>query len=506
MKSKIRKLGIIVLLVQFSGCSLLTTGGLTPSHLLRVHQADASSASSDTNTGKIANPPAKTLRFDGHEVVLGDSASQSLDVDSLYELLQPLIGQQRYRSARELVDLHRETSERMLFERWATDGDDPVILFVSEVLSRRSSNQPTSWKSLLTVAKNQKSHSLQYLTLRNAFAEQLRISQPSEQAVEQLLQASLKVPHPIVRIDALRLVGMHELVADRHAWAESQFRQAIELSMSSGHPLLAADLWLTVCEGARRAGQISAAESAWHNAIELQLGQMSSDQPLAASFWAAAEETKPEMANWPSELAVALRPYVQQLGCQSDLVPDASLYAGLAKVQTMRGQMQTALVNFKRAENLAKGDNVQWLRIAQADCLANMGQTAAASAILAGPAASKNLSLSASAMATMGNIKLQAGAYQQGAQLLNKALAQKTSQPWAGHAKASADLAIAHLILGDTQSGLTALREAQQQLLSAGQIGLLIQSIENELKILEHEQLDAQLAAAQTKLAQLERS
>ncbi len=93
--------------------------------------------------------------------------------------------------------------------------------------------------------------------------------------------------------------------------------------------------------------------------------------------------------------------------------------------------MQPALVNFKKAEAATTGENVLWLRIAQSKCLAALGQVPAASAILSGPASSNNPSIAAAATAAMGSTKLQAGAYQQGAQLLNKALSDSDGPVWA---------------------------------------------------------------------------
>ncbi|MFO0942137.1 MAG: hypothetical protein U0930_15475 [Pirellulales bacterium] len=69
----------------------------------------------------------------------------------------------------------------------------------------------------------------------------------------------MKLAHALVRIDALRLLGLKELVAGRHAWAESQFEPVIELANSSGNTLLAAELWLTVAEAARRSNQMATA-------------------------------------------------------------------------------------------------------------------------------------------------------------------------------------------------------------------------------------------------------
>ncbi len=180
------------------------------------------------------------------------------------------------------------------------------------------------------------------------------------------------------------------------------------------------------------------------------------------------------------------------------------LWACVAEAQYERGQMQPALVNFKRAEAATKGENVLWLRIAQSKCLAALGQVPAASAILSGPASSTNSAIAAAATAAMGSTKLQAGAYQQGAQLLNKALNDSAGTVWANRNQAMADLALAKLIIGETEPGLEALHAVQAQFIQAGDRLMLIRSLENELHLLEHEQRTQEATTIRKRLTELE--
>ncbi len=66
------------------------------------------------------------------------------------------------------------------------------------------------------------------------------------------------------------------------------------------------------------------------------------------------------------------------------------------------------------------------------------------------------------------------------------------------------DLALAQLIIGDTEPGLEALHGAQAQLAQAGERVLLIQSLQNEMRLLEHEQRLDDIAAIKNQIAQLE--
>ncbi|MFO0942138.1 MAG: hypothetical protein U0930_15480 [Pirellulales bacterium] len=126
MRRTFRKLAILALTVQFVGCTALTESGLTTDNVMKLiadKRADRENASVDS-AGKVANPPAKTLRFDGHEIVLGESENVSLDVDRFVGMLEPLIFQQRMQSASAIVLRHRETGERLLAERWGSHPDD----------------------------------------------------------------------------------------------------------------------------------------------------------------------------------------------------------------------------------------------------------------------------------------------------------------------------------------------------------------------------------------------
>jgi hypothetical protein len=507
-----RTLLVLALAVQITGCSIFTDSTLSPAtllhHVTEKKPLDLAGSSGSSDSGvknKVANPPARTIRFDGHEIVLGDAESQVIDTDKLLGMLEPLVAAERFQTAAMLVERHRESSERLLAERWATSADDAVIKLVAGVISKRSSKPDSSWNALLKFAKEQPISSKTYLELRNAFARELQTSDPSNDQATQLQQAAQKVGHPLVRIDSLRLMGLRELVAERNAWAESLCRQAVDVATKAGNPLLAAELWLMVAESARRSNQASLANEAWTTAVNLHLSACKKEQPIDVSFWLLADHIRPEAQEWPAELTDVLGSHATAIGCSLDGGTKMILWASLAEAQFDRGEMQLALVNFKKAETFVEGNNVMWLRIAQSKCLAGMGQAPAAAAILSSPAASSDKTIAAAATAAMGSIKLQAGAYQQGAQLLHKALTQAAASDWSTKNQSLADLALAQLIIGDTEPGLEALHCAQTQFEKSGEKCFLIQSLENELRLLEHEHRDGEVATIKSRIAQLER-
>ena len=127
-----------------------------------------------------------------------------------------------------------------------------------------------------------------------------------------------------------------------------------------------------------------------------------------------------------------------------------------------------------------------------------------ATTILSSPAASEDPRVRAAALATLGSIKIDSGAFQQGAQILGQALAIESSQPWEGRLDAEADRAIAMLILGDLDQALTELHSVQQRFLLAGRWQSLVQSLENEARLLEVEGRHAQVAQLRERISQLE--
>jgi len=69
-----------------------------------------------------------------------------------------------------------------------------------------------------------------------------------------------------------------------------------------------------------------------------------------------------------------------------------------------------------------------------------------------------------------------------------------------------ADLAIAQLIIGRTDQGLVSVHEAQARFQSSEDFPSLLQSLENELRILEHEGRRSDSAAIRERIALIEKT
>jgi hypothetical protein len=464
---------------------------------------------------RVANPPARTIRFDGHEIVIGNGEAVSIAPDELLGQIKLLVDAGRARSASLVAMQHADSAERLLRERWADAASDPSLQWVARAHAYRSQCDPQNgWPELLSLAKTEKAACGEFLKTRNEFALRMQTEDPTEEHVAQLHAAASAVGHPLVEIDSLRLQGLRCLLAKQPVEALKNYRAAIAIATDSSMVDQVSDLWLMASESARRADQHDDSAAAWREAVVAQMTLLSREGvPVDPNFWNRAETLRPVHSDWPVELGMVLGNHVQPVGCR---VADAKGQTDASRIQTVlwtavgwaqyeRGQPQLALVTLKKAEQTAVGNDAMYLRIAQGKCLGLLGQTAAATATLSVPLASKDSDVVSSATAALGSMKIQAGAYEQGASLLNKALSTGSKNHWPGRAHSQADLALAKLILGETAPGLDALHLAQATFVQNGDWLALVKSLENEMSLLQHEDRIEEKNALQRRIADLER-
>ncbi len=439
---------------------------------------------------RVANPPARTIRFDGHEAILGNGIASTLPTEELRARLKPLMEKDKLRSARRIVNQYGETSERLLAEHWASDAATKEIQLIAASRSKRSGAiASTDWSSLLKVANEFPSVAQEYQKQRNSFALALQTSDPDDQTVSYLKQASTAVGHPLIEMDCLKLLGLRAVVAEQWSTAETLYRQALAVAVRSNNLQQQCDFNLLLAEAAKRNSAVADPIRTFGlQAMMLQMELMKREQaPLDIEFWLRIEQLIPDSRSWPDALGESMAKHVGSTLAKSNRSTNVLFWTAIAQAQMDRTEMQLALLNLKRAETLATGDDVLWLRVAESKCLASVGQAEAAVAILSGPATNQQPAIAAAAIAALGSVKLQSGAYQQGAQLLNKALKKSPDSDWPSKAQAIADLAIAQLIIGSTEQGLVSVHEAQSRFQANDDIASLIQSLENEARLLEHE-------------------
>ena len=479
--------------LSFSGCELLNsstsslTGVSRNVDKLLPHKTGSTDSRAKQDV-TVANPPAKTIRFDGREVVLGTADIAGVDPEEFCTRLSDLLTQEKHYSAGELISRHSDVAQQVLWQRWTNTTDAEFVRFTANVLSKGAALDG-SWNGLLAASKQRPLAAEAYHQARDQFVQKLKAEDPSGDEAEKLRAAAEQLKHPLAMMDALNLLAVRELVAGRGVWAEALFLQAADLAEQHHDAARAADLWLMLSTTATRSEKMPAAKEAWNKAVQKRMQHCAaSDAPLNARFWIRAEQQRPPSLAWPDEITQTLLDDARSVGCSltSQSPAELVLWTAIGSGQYDQGEPQLALVYFKKAEGFASGDNIMWLRIAQSKCLAALGQDHAA-ALLAGPAASQNPTIAAASAAAMGSAKLQAGTYQQGAQLLNKALNDSLNLDWPSRSNAEADLALAQLIIGETDKGLAALHATQANFQLEGDLTSLLQSLENELSILKLE-------------------
>lgn len=511
MRKRFKLLVCLLMGGSMCGCQLLSDSTRSLSNVQReldqALQPKAKLASSATSPSNIvANPPAKTIRFDGREVVLGTAEGTGMTTEELYTQLSNLLRQGKGFSAANLVGRNAPVAEQLLWELAGNPAEKEQVKLIAGVLSA-GIDPAVAWNGMLAQAQIAPKPASAYYQLRKSFADKLRVEEPTEVECEQLRVAAQAVQHPLAMLDYLQLFAVRELIAGRHGWAESLFRQATEIAEQNRDSARAAEAWLMLAVTAQAADQPAKLEQAWLKAIEHELAlHATPDRRLDTAFWTRVDALRPENVAWPQKISPALKPHARFADCElrNDSPPELVLRCVIGSAQYEAGKPQLALIHFKKAEHLASEDAVLWLRIAQGKCFAALGQTQAAAALLSGPAASKQPELAAAAMAAIGSAKLHAGAYQQGAQLLHKALNDSPTLVWSTRSSAEADLALASLILGDTDAGLQKLKSAQKKFESEGNVQSLLHSLENELEILRHENRAEQAKLLERKIAAIE--
>lgn len=503
----------VIAIATFAGCALPgKTENSTETPPTRLEELFASDPSAEEapepDTPQVRNPPAKTIRFEGRETVLGTADVAPVPTGTFIADLQALLAQEKYFTASQLISAHPDVAEQAFWERYANASDDSLVSFIAETLSK-DVPPAISLQTLRETLQSKPVAGQTYHQSRSRFATRLKSENPSQQDAEQLRIQAQSLDHPLVMLDALRLLALRELVNGRHAWAESLFLQAAKIAEQHRDRVRESELWLMVATTANRSERFKDASSAWRKATQTRIElHLESDRTLHPGFWVRADEQRPTGTSWPKETSRALATHAAPVGGTVSALsaPERILWSAVAVSQYEASEHQAALLNFKKAETFADGEDAMWLRIAQSKCLAGLGQSHAAAALLSGPAASDNPKIAIASTAAIGSAKLQAGTYQQGLQLLNKALEDSRANDWPGRNRAEADLALGLLILGETDPGLESLHAVQNEFERQGERLSLLQALENELRLLEHENRDAESARVQDRIKQLERS
>ena len=491
-----------VLLVGFavmaimSGCAhFQNTLTETAGDKLNPQAKDASiseRAEGAVQSARVSNPPAQEIRFDGQEQLLGGGSCKALPTSELMKQVRELQQQDKIRSAVTVVQLHKRSARRLILQQADNENLQAMELIADTLDDGLPSN---IWQELQAEFQSRSKESNDWQSANRELAATGSDAEKAKSSITQLSRISESFESPLLKIESLRLTGEFEIANGRTAEAIESLVAGAELAAKVGAPSLASDLWLMSCEASLRLDQVEQARQCWRAAVHSQLTSLHSrgaSQPLPTIdpvFWEHALRLAYPGDSLPKELALALAPWSSRIGIKTDesLDPEAALWLAIAEYQLSTGQPHLASLAIKRAQSNTSEQEQPYLQIALARAMAAQGQQSVATTILATVAESDVPNIRASALAALGSIKIQGGAYEQGSRFLGQALSLADADDWPGRLAAQADFANAHLILGKLDDALPALHAAQTEMLKQEKWQSLCQSLANEAALLEVE-------------------
>ncbi|WP_436717519.1 hypothetical protein U8335_11905 [Roseiconus lacunae] len=485
-------------LVSSSGCTLVSKRLPDKNETASPQASIGDRAEAASSAMRVSNPPAQQIRFDGQEQLLGGGSCQAMPPKDLANQLTELIEQKKLRSAATLVQLHQRSACRLLLGQPAhvqPDVSAAVLTLISDVID--DGNGKTNWRSLVDRFQTDTTRASQWHTTLASLGASGEVSSTSQDQIHRLKLLSSELESPLLQIESLRLEGQFRIASGKTSLALESLVSAAELAAQHGLSNLASDLWLMSCEASLRLDQIEQSRQCWNAAVSSGLASMhtrGANQGLPTIdtvFWEQAVRLAHPGDKLPKELTVTLAPWHSRLGIRMDgsLTPEVALWSAIAEYQLATGQPHLASLSIKRAETIdATSTQVRsFLQIALARSMAAQGQQAVATTILGTLTESDNPRIRASSLATLGSIKIQSGAYEQGSKFLGQALSIRGVEDWPGRLAAEADLANARLIMGDLDNALQNLHAVQAQMLKDNRWQSLCQSLANEAAILHLE-------------------
>ncbi len=457
----IMRASVLVMLMSLaSGCLS------TPTRLPVKDGRDVVSASSTTATSP------KTVKTGGACFDLGEGHQAAYSVDEFVGKVAELLASGRNASARHLVSLYPDLCQDALRRMTNAEASAASMQLIAKVHDVQVGlvDTPLSWAALIQERTTNPGKFASYDVARKRAIESKSL------ATANLAKSA---PHVLLQLDAHRLTGEALLQAEQPTKAAVEFTSAIKLTLNY-YAYQTIQLELMLGEAKRRDGQIEQAVGTWQQAIMLAGQLAASGAPVADPImWESVSALRPVNTAWPDPVVASVVP----VGAvrRTPGADEAYLWKRVGHWRLDRGEPQAALLAFKRAESMCAEPSLQEdLQLLQASALAQLGQSAAAAAILTPLVDKQRPIVSASALATLGSMKLQVGAGPQATALLKKAFEVAQSGNWPGRAEAEADYGLACLLSGDTTLGIENLHAAQQKFETAGNILSLRKCLENE--------------------------
>jgi hypothetical protein len=472
----------------------------------------------DPLTAGLPGPSAPQVRVGGDGFALGDVEQCSVPPQAFADRIGECLQANRRGTADRFVRLYPDLALAILREPKSVRIQSPVLQTIAQTHDQQCSRcgPGAGWSAVMADRARRPAAYQDHDLRRQQFVTHLENGRLDQALALSLDTAAAGLTASPLQVDAWRMTGIAQLLNGQPQLAVAAFEQARQHS-AGVHPYEEVTLLLLESDARRRAGD-DAATAAWQQAVwqlaDLAAGPAPVHDPI---LWERAAYLRPVDCPWPPEVLQRLAAANTRLGipaeswfaarvgfASSASSDEAVVWAAIGHVRLARDEPQAALVALKRAESMTTHPLLAGrLRLAEAKALSRLGQSAAATAMLAGLAGDSDASVSRPALAMLGSIKLQEGGTQQGYQFLRRAVADDPEATWPGRTEAEADLGLACLLLGDDPQGLRWLHSAQRQMEAQGDIEQLVQSLENEQEYLRRSDRKDAADAISQRLEQL---
>lgn len=505
-------LAAVLTLTLACGCSVLNWNGNEDGDGTKSSENDSSPTGDDDDVDTLldgASGNKKKFRWDGGGVVLGEADHLAFTDDEFIQAVGDLIGEQRFRSAQNLIVRYPDMALTALSSEGNRATSGQALGLIADVFDAQWTNRTSNFCRDF-VAWTGPDHD-RWFEGKNKFVQFLERDQPGDALALRLDKLLPKKPLPLVDIECRRLQSIAQLMSQRNDIAIQQLSQAVAIADQSS-PYLSSQLRLLLGEFYRHSGNIERWRQTWSQAVLDHAKLLGNQRLLDPVFWTRATYLHPANVPWPDAMTAPLIQYVTNQGLVTstaslaDENPEAIIWLAIGAMHLDRDEGQNAVLALKKSEALFTHLKLQTeLQLHEARAMIAAGQPGAASAILIRLISeSPDLVLQDRAKAVLGAIKLQNGAVAQGLNLLKQSLESSNRWPARDRLRAQADYSLALLIRGREDEGIALLDQVAEEFEACQEPEQAFQCRWNKAKFYEKTSQETKRLAAADRLRDFE--
>lgn len=417
-------------------------------------------------SGELLNTPAEAEVGLSGGLSLGETDNLAFTPAELGTLLNELLEEEKWNSARGLIRLYPDIVTKILIGDARGSVSPPQLLEVANLFDEQWGNAGSdTWLSLVQALQTD-TREVSFAESRARFLNYLENDQPSKALGIRIDRTLEEIPSSIARAETFRLEGIAHMMLEHEQESLRCFSQATNL-LKSSHPHTASQLALLLGESHRIAGDEDQWKSSWEFAIDIQSRWLAERGLHDPAFWKQAAYLRPASSPWPvkiiGRLENALRNENLDIGSDQTTDVEAVVWATVGTQSLKRHESQNAILAFKKSEALVASKHLkEELQIQQALAMINGGQQGPASAILLRLSSKPGL-LGDRSKAILATMKLQNGSLVQGMNLLQSAIKTSNQWPTSERLRSLADYGLAYLMRGREEQGISLLNAVHSE-------------------------------------------